>query len=86
MLYLVDVVVVVYFVAGAMLSLSSQDGAAAGLVDGRLSPSPETLNRVCSEYLSEGSLWMRWYSRGLPMRRGQAQMAGERLSKVPSSR
>lgn len=36
-----------------MLSLSSQDGAAAGLVDGRLSPSPETLNRVCSEYLSE---------------------------------
>ncbi len=55
MLYLVAVVVVVYFVAGAMLSLSSQDGAAAGLVGGRLSPCPGTPNCVCSDCSQEAA-------------------------------
>lgn len=51
MFYFVVVLAVAFFVAGAVLSLASREGAAPGLLNGRLYPCPGTPNCVCSEYL-----------------------------------
>ena len=50
MLYLIAAGVVLFLVSGAILSLVSHKGAAAGMLDGRLHPCPDTPNCVCSEY------------------------------------
>lgn len=41
---------ILFFVAGVLLSLASREGVALGLLEGRLHPCPETPNCVCSEY------------------------------------
>jgi uncharacterized protein (DUF1499 family) len=46
---------VVFFAAGAMLSLASREGGPPGLVNGHLSPCPTTPNCVCSECKQEAS-------------------------------
>lgn len=55
MLYLIAAVVVFFLVSGALLSLASRDGAAAGLMGGRLSPCPGTPNCVCSDCSREAA-------------------------------
>jgi uncharacterized protein (DUF1499 family) len=53
MFFLTAAVVVLFFVSGAILSLASREGTAAGLLDGRLHPCPGTPNCVCSEVPQE---------------------------------
>lgn len=50
MLTLIAVFVVLFLVAGALLSIASREGGPAGLLAGRLHPCPGTPNCVCSEY------------------------------------
>ena len=58
MLYLIAAVVLLFLVSGAVLSLVSREGAAPGMLDGRLRPCPETPNCVCSECSQEAAFVM----------------------------
>jgi len=49
MLYLITAVIGLFFISGALLSLASREGSASGIINGRLSPCPQTPNCVCSE-------------------------------------
>ena len=49
MFFLAVLLIILFFIAGKMLALSSRDGAPPGLLHGRLHPCPATPNCVCSE-------------------------------------